>query len=111
MNAGDKEVWIGSADLMHRNLDRRVEALVQIKQPNASAISQVLDLAFAKTTSAWELGPSGTWERLHLDEDGEPLTDYQEYLINNHPEAKSGADQPTPRVLGNLLNKVGFGER
>ncbi len=111
MNAGDKEVWIGSADLMHRNLDRRVEALVQIKQQNASAISQVLDLAFAKTTSAWELGPSGTWERLHLDEDGEPLTDFQEYLINNHPVAKSGADHPTPRILGTLLNKVGFGER
>ena len=111
MNAGDREVWIGSPDLMHRNLDRRVEALVQIKQPNASAIIQVLDLAFAKTTAAWELNPRGTWLRRHLDEDGELLTDYQEFLINNHPVAKSGADQPTPRVLGALLNKVGLGER
>jgi polyphosphate kinase len=96
---------------MHRNLDRRVEALVQIKQPNASAITQVLDLAFAKTTAAWELSPSGNWQRQNLDDDGEALVDYQEFLINNHPVAKSGADQPTPRVLGALLNKVGLGER
>lgn len=111
MNAGDREVWIGSADLMHRNLDRRVEALVQIKQPNASAIIQVLDLAFAKTTSAWELMPGGNWNRQNLDEDGELLTDYQEFLINNHPVPRSGIDHPTPRVFNALLNKVGLGER
>ncbi len=111
MNAGDKEVWIGSADLMHRNLDRRVEALVQIKQPNASAITQVLDLAFAPTTAAWQLTPSGNWVRHNQDEDGELLTDYQEFLINNHPVPKSGIDHPTPRVFNALLNKVGLGER
>ncbi len=110
-NGGDREVWIGSADLMHRNLDRRVEALVQIKSPNASAIVQVLDLAFAETTAAWHLKPDGSWIRRNLDQDGEPLVDYQEYLINNHPTSKSGADHPTPRVLGALLNKVGLGER
>jgi polyphosphate kinase len=111
MNAGDREVWIGSADLMHRNLDRRVEALVEINKKNASAIVQVLDLGFADTTASWHLEPDGTWTRHYQDQDGEPLIDYQEYLINNHPVAKSGIDNPTPRVISALLNKVGLGER
>jgi polyphosphate kinase len=111
MNAGSREVWIGSADLMHRNLDRRVEALVQINFPEASSIVQVLDLGFAPSTSAWHLAPSGEWIRHNLDADGEPLIDFQEYLINNHPVAKSGADNPTPRLINSILNKVGLGER
>ena len=111
MNAGSREVWIGSADLMHRNLDRRVEALVQINFPEASSIVQVLDLGFAPSTSAWHLAPSGEWIRHNLDADGEPLIDFQEYLINNHPIAKSGADNPTPRLINSILNKVGLGER
>jgi polyphosphate kinase len=110
-NAGDREVWIGSPDLMHRNLDRRVEALVQIKSPNASSITQVLDLAFAETTAAWHLNPDGRWFRRNLDQDGEPLVDFQEFLINNHPVPKSGADHPTPRIINSILNKVGLGER
>ena len=110
-NAGNREVWIGSADLMHRNLDRRVEALVEIKSPDASSIVQVLDLAFSNGVSAWELAPDNRWLRRHLDEDGEPLVDYQEFLINNHPVAKSAIDNPTPRMLNSLLNKVGLGER
>lgn len=111
MNAGDREVWIGSADMMHRNLDRRVEALVQINFPEASSIVQVLDLGFSDKTSSWHLTQGGEWIRHNLDQDGEPLTDYQEYLINNHPVAKSGFDNPTPRILNSLLNKVGLGER
>ena len=110
-NAGNREVWIGSADLMHRNLDRRVEALVEIKNPDASSIVQVLDLAFSDGVSAWELEPDNRWLRRHLDEDGEPLVDYQEFLINNHPVGKSAIDNPTPRMLNSLLNKVGLGER
>lgn len=110
-NAGDREVWIGSADLMHRNLDRRVEALVEINKKNASSIVQVLDLGFDDTTASWHLGPDGSWTRHYQDHDGEPLIDYQEYLINNHPVAKSGIDNPTPRVISALLNKVGLGER
>jgi polyphosphate kinase len=110
-NAGNREVWIGSADLMHRNLDRRVEALVEIKNPDASSIVQVLDLAFSDGVSAWELEPDGSWSRHHLDQEGEPLVDYQEFLINNHPVAKSAMDNPTPRMLNAILNKVGLGER
>ena len=72
-NGGEAEVWIGSADMMHRNLDRRVEVLVRL--PTAESIEvirQVLDLAFDPQTSAWELRSDGTWEHnrgvVHLQE-------------------------------------------
>jgi polyphosphate kinase len=61
-NGGEPSVWIGSADLMHRNLDRRVEVLVQVpSDDNVAQVGSLLDLAFAPTTYAWELGPDGDW--------------------------------------------------
>jgi polyphosphate kinase len=61
-NGGTPSVWIGSADLMHRNLDRRVEVLVQVpSEDNVAQVARLLDLAFAPTTYAWELGPDGDW--------------------------------------------------
>jgi hypothetical protein len=54
------------------------------------------------------LHPNGEWVRKHLDEAGEPLVEYQEFLIANHPVAKSAADSPTPRRIDTILNKVGF---
>jgi polyphosphate kinase len=61
-NGGSPSVWIGSADLMHRNLDRRVEVLVQVpSEDNVAQVGRLLDLAFAPTTFAWELGPEGEW--------------------------------------------------
>lgn len=63
-NGGDPEAWIGSADMMHRNLDRRVEVLVRL--PGASTLDPVRDLldeAFDPDTIAWELGPDGAWTR------------------------------------------------
>ncbi|HLT85663.1 MAG TPA: RNA degradosome polyphosphate kinase [Phototrophicaceae bacterium] len=83
--AGDEEqpdVWIGSADLMHRNLDRRVEVLVKIVAPSqVSFLVDLLDRAVAPTTSTWHLLPDGTWQRHQFGEDGRPLEDLQELLI------------------------------
>jgi polyphosphate kinase len=76
------EVFIGSADLMHRNLDRRVEVLVRITTPDHIAeLVELLDVSMAPTTSSWHLGPDGVYERHHRDGDGEPLTDLQEMLM------------------------------
>jgi polyphosphate kinase len=75
-------VWIGSADLMHRNLDRRVETLVRIGDPGHRAeMRALIDMAMAETTSSWWLAADGTWTRHHLDASGAPLNDIQEYLI------------------------------
>ncbi|WP_324649387.1 RNA degradosome polyphosphate kinase [Georgenia sp. H159] len=83
--AGDEElpdVWIGSADLMHRNLDRRVEVLVKIvDRAQVAFLVDLLDRAVAPTTSTWHLLTDGTWERNQFGDDGEPLEDLQELLI------------------------------
>src|SRR3954449_980882 len=81
-NGGSPSAWIGSADLMHRNLDRRVECLVELPgQAQVDEVRRLLDLAFDARTSSWWLTPSGEWERHHLDADGVPLRDMQETLI------------------------------
>jgi polyphosphate kinase len=55
-----EEYWIGSADMMHRNLDRRVEALVQIKNKVATErMARLFDLITAPDTRCWTLGPDG----------------------------------------------------
>ena len=65
---GDEdEIWIGSADMMHRNLDRRVEVLVRVGDPgHRERLRGILELALADR-SAWKLGPDGTWTRLPAD--------------------------------------------
>ena len=64
-NGGSPEVWIGSADMMHRNLDRRVETLVRVDDPeNRARLVGVVDLAMADSVGAWELQPDATWSRL-----------------------------------------------
>lgn len=107
-NADSPEVWIGSADLMHRNLDRRVEVLVRLGQAEADTVSEILDLAFSDTTGAWHLDSQGSWTRKTVDAVGQPLNDYQESLIKQHPVSKPAADNPTPRKLNALLNRVGL---
>ena len=79
------EVWIGSADLMHRNLDRRVEALVRITAPEqVQELLGYIDLQMADSTSSWHMMPDGSYERHSKDEEGRPLVDCQEYLIRRH---------------------------
>ena len=80
--ADDGDVWLGSADLMHRNLDRRVEALVSVTDPGQRAnLHELIDLAMDDGTASWWLGPDGNWTRHHLDGSGAPLRDIQDYLI------------------------------
>ena len=81
---GDSEVWIGSADLMHRNLDRRVESLVQVSDPAQKAhLRDLINLAMDEGTASWWLAADGTWTRHHLDADGNPLRDLQRHLITS----------------------------
>lgn len=107
-NNGDIETWIGSADLMHRNLDRRVEALVRLDPVDGESVGKVLDLAMADTTASWHLHSNGEWIRHHLDAEGEPLTEYQEELITAHPTPQQGSAAYQPRRINSLLGKVGL---
>jgi len=61
----DSEVWIGSSDLMHRNLDRRVEVLVRLpSREHADQLLDLLDLMTSDETLSWHLGPDGAWTRV-----------------------------------------------
>nr|WP_318202696.1 RNA degradosome polyphosphate kinase [Streptomyces sp. SCL15-4] len=82
-NGGEPEMWIGSADMMHRNLDRRIEALVRVVDPgHRAALNRLLDTGMSDTTASWRLGPDGEWTRHANDGDGGPLRNVQEMLID-----------------------------
>jgi len=88
------EFWIGSADLMHRNLDRRVEALVRVLDPAARAeLDRVLRQAMADDTDAFELAGDGSWRRRTPD-GARPGRHLQEELLARiDAAAQKGAAQ------------------
>jgi polyphosphate kinase len=76
------EVWIGSPDMMHRNLDRRVEALVRVVGPAlCTKLRELIALGMDDGTSSWWLDGDGNWTRHARDARGRPLRDVQESLI------------------------------
>jgi len=76
------DYWIGSADMMHRNLDRRIEALVRVGHPDDRAtLRRMLDHAFSDQVSAWELRSDGRWERRTTGAEDVRLSDYQHDLM------------------------------
>jgi polyphosphate kinase len=80
-NGGNEEIYIGSADMMHRNLDRRVETLVKLETPEIrDRIREVLELAFADTAYAWSLDSQGRWAPVEPPP-GEPAVSLQEELM------------------------------
>ena len=82
VNGGDEEVWIGSADLMHRNLDRRVESMVRIEQTDHKRmLFRALDSYLAPTTVRWEMESNGDWKRITKSAAGESLTDLHDQVI------------------------------
>ena len=82
-NDGDPQAYIGSADMMHRNLDRRVEALVRLTEPDhISELENLFDLAESEGTSSWWLEPDGSWSRHTVNDAGEPLIDLQDYVMH-----------------------------
>ena len=88
-NAGDPDIFIGSADMMHRNLDRRVEALVKITQSDQiRQLYEILDLGMSETVAVWELKANGAWSRETHNVLGEKLRDMQDVLMQRTLERK-----------------------
>jgi polyphosphate kinase len=80
-NRGDEELYIGSADLMERNLDRRVEVLVRVNSPSLKReLEELLDLGFRDNTSAWVLDEDGKWTHLHPSGDKERFHQQEELM-------------------------------
>ncbi len=85
-------MWIGSADLMHRNLDRRIEVLARLGSAKHTAeLSSLIDRAFDPANSTWHLEPDGTWTRVNRGPDGELLADVQTTLIARQSRRLSAA--------------------
>ena len=81
---GDPAVFIGSADMMHRNLDRRVEALVRLSQADhIREMNALFELAMSDAASTWHLGADGTWTRHQYGENGQPLIDVQDKTMHD----------------------------
>jgi len=83
-NDSDPQVYIGSADMMHRNLDRRIEALVRVSAPaHIKALDDLFTLAMSDGTSSWHLQADGEWVRHSIGENGRPLIDLQDKTMQN----------------------------
>jgi polyphosphate kinase len=77
-----EEFYLGSADLMERNLDRRIEQLFPLpKGKNREKVRRILELQLTDTVNSWELGPDGTYTRVRPQE-GEEALDSQALLLN-----------------------------
>jgi polyphosphate kinase len=81
-NGGEPEVFIGSADMMHRNLDLRVEALVRIVQEDHIArLRKILQLGTSSEVVSWALQSSGRWERRKTTDSNGPRRDFQDQIM------------------------------
>lgn len=80
------EFWIGSADMMHRNLDRRVEVMAQVKDRRLTAyLGEMFDSTMDPETRCWELGPDGQWTP--APQEGHKVRDHQVWLMDKHRQS------------------------
>jgi len=78
VNAGDDEYWIGSADLMHRNLDRRVESLMRVdKSQHKDLLQEIFEISLSSATSSWHQ-VDDKWTRHKENQD------IQEFLMSKY---------------------------
>ena len=84
-NDGAEDYFIGSADVMHRNLDRRVEALVRIEsEKHKERLKSILDDSVSDVYSTWKLSGDNKWIRSTRSPEGEDLVNFQDYFIEKH---------------------------
>jgi polyphosphate kinase len=93
-NGGDEEIFLGSADLMPRNLDYRVEALAPVEDPGLRRylIDDILAGYLRDNVQATELGGDGVYRRVAA-QDGEPRFDTQSYLISAPERGVHGVER------------------
>ena len=87
-NDGAEEYFIGSADMMQRNLDRRVESLVRIEsEKHKERLKGILDDSLSDQYSTWKLTDDNEWKRHITDSDGKYLVNFQDHFIDKHNRA------------------------
>jgi polyphosphate kinase len=92
-NAGKPMVYLGSADMMHRNLDRRIEALINITDPShIEQLDAQLNRGMSDHVQSWSLHSDGAWVRHSHTAEGEPLADAQHETMVGIMTRKRGAN-------------------
>jgi polyphosphate kinase len=91
-NGGDDEIYIGSADWMARNLDRRVEAVVPIDAPDLQGrLLRLINTYLSDNSTAWDMQPDGSFSRRIPEDDSiavqATLIDGWRHGLNNGDEA------------------------
>jgi polyphosphate kinase len=90
LGGGDPKVYLGSADMMHRNLDRRVEVLVRLSEPDhVNSILEMFELAMSEQIASWSLDSSGNWVRSQFDSEGNTLSDFQDTIMKSISEPRN----------------------
>ena len=94
-NGGDEQVYIGSADMMHRNLNRRIEALVRLTdREHIQRCHRMFDLVMSDAVSSWHLGPDATWQRVATDGNGERLAELHDVIMQDYVQ------RARPKAIG-----------
>ena len=84
-NDGAEEYYIGSADMMHRNLDRRVEALVSLESPkHKETLKTILDDSVSNLFSSWKMNDENKWIRSKVDSSGNKLPSFQDFYVEKY---------------------------
>jgi polyphosphate kinase len=98
-NGGAEELFLGSADMMQRNLDRRVEVLFPIKDPalRARVRDSILRVSFADTAKCWQLVPDGSYERRSAAPSEEPFSSQEHFMTvggswREHYDGSTGSE-------------------
>ena len=80
--------------MMHRNLDRRVETLLMLRDPGQiEFVESLITRGMSDEFASWRLEADGRWIRHHLDEEGQPLRDYQKRLIDYYAKKRRKASR------------------
>lgn len=100
-NKGQADLYVGSADLMPRNIDRRVEVLFPVSDPTLrkEILENILDVYLQDTEKGYLLQPDGTYERMNYSKDESiNLFNSQEWFLNGRVTLQHQIDVPTPKV-------------
>ena len=90
LGGSDPKIYLGSADMMHRNLDRRVEVLVRISEPeHITSLNKMFELAMSDRVCSWKLDSNGTWTRDKFDAAGNQLVDFQDTIMNSALDSRA----------------------
>jgi polyphosphate kinase len=98
-NKGQADLYVGSADLMPRNIDRRVEVLFPVSDPTLQKeiLENILEVYLQDTEKGYELRPDGSYERLQTRQDeGEDLFNSQDWFLNGRVTLQHQIDVPSP---------------